>query len=168
MSYEIKNKITLVTGANRGIGKSIVDSFVKNGAVKIYAGVRSLEKADNLVAEYGEKIVPIRIDYNDPESLINAENEAKDVEIVVSNAGILMETKIFDDSVIENFEKELEVNVYGLLRIAKAFAPVSFGTLVFGRTYDASLTNRPERTFPGRGRATRAHKTNYSYTSRRR
>ena len=124
MSYTINDKIALITGANRGIGKAIVDSFIQHGAKKIYAGVRSPEKADILTAQYGDKIVPVRIDYNDPESFTQAASDAKDVEIVVSNAGILAEAKVFDESVIESFEKELEVNVYGLLRIAKAFAPV--------------------------------------------
>lgn len=124
MSYTIENKVTLVTGANRGIGKSIVDSFIEHGAAKVYAGVRALEKANPLVNEYGSKIVPIRIDYNDPQSFAKAANEANDTEVVVSNAGILKPTKVLDDAVIENFEEELEVNVYGLLRMAKAFAPI--------------------------------------------
>lgn len=124
MSYSINNKVALVTGANRGIGKAIVDSFIQHGAKKIYAGVRSLDKTDSLTNQYGNKIVPILIDYNEPESFTKAAKKAEDVEVVVSNAGILMKSKVFDESVIENFEKELEVNVYGLLRIAKAFAPV--------------------------------------------
>lgn len=124
MSYTIQNKVTLVTGANRGIGKAIVDSFIQHGAAKVYAGVRKLEKANDLLSEYGEKIVPIRIDYNDPESFTDAADVASDAEVVVSNAGIMMEAKVLDDAVIERFEKELEVNVYGLLRIARAFAPL--------------------------------------------
>lgn len=124
MNYTIENKITLVTGANRGIGKAIVDSFIQHGAAKVYAGVRTLDKADALLAEYGDKIIPVKIDYNDPKSFVSAANEASDVEIVVSNAGILQRAKVLDDNVIENFEKELEVNVYGLLRMARAFAPI--------------------------------------------
>lgn len=124
MSYIINGKTALVTGANRGIGKAIVDTFMQHGAKKIYAGVRSLDKADILIDQYGDKIVPVKIDYNDPASFAKAANETKDVEIVVSNAGILLEAKVFDETVIENFKKELEVNVYGLLRIAKAFAPI--------------------------------------------
>ena len=124
MSYTIENKVTLVTGANRGIGKAIVDSFIKHGVDKVYAGVRTLEKANDLVSEYGKRIVPIRIDYNDPKSFTDATAVAKDAEVVVSNAGILLEAKVLDESVIENFKKELEVNVYGLLRMAKAFAPI--------------------------------------------
>lgn len=125
MSYTIENKIALVTGANRGIGKAIVDSFIKHGAAKIYAGVRSLGKANELVDQYGsDLIVPVKIDYNDPQSFKDAARIAVDVEVVVSNAGILMESRVMDDAVIESFEQELEVNVYGLLRIAKAFAPV--------------------------------------------
>ena len=90
MSYDISNKITLVTGANRGIGKAIVETFFEHGASKVYSGVRSLNKAEALVAEFGEKVVPIEIDYGNPASIKAAAKSASDVQVVVSNAGVLI------------------------------------------------------------------------------
>ena len=124
MSYSIKNKTTLVTGANRGIGKAIVGAFIQHGAAKVYTGVRSADKASALVREYGDKVVPVVIDYNSPASIEAAAQTASDVEVVVSNAGMLNTAGPLADNVIEAFGEELEVNVYGLLRMAKAFAPV--------------------------------------------
>ena len=104
MSFDISNKITLVTGANRGIGKAIVESFLQHGASKVYAGVRSLDKAEMLVAEFGEKVVPIVIDYERPASIKAAAESAGDAQVVVSNAGILIGADVMATDIIENFE----------------------------------------------------------------
>ena len=151
MSYDISNKITLVTGANRGIGKAIVETFLEHGASKVYAGVRSLNKAEALVAEFGEKVVPIEIDYDKPASIKAAAEIADDVQVVVSNAGVLIGAGVMDKDVIEQFQTELNINVYGLIRMAQAFAPVlkrNGGGAFVQINSIASLSSFPRATYP--------------------
>jgi NAD(P)-dependent dehydrogenase (short-subunit alcohol dehydrogenase family) len=124
MSYDISNKTALITGANRGIGKAIVETFLQHGAKRIYVGVRSLDKAADLVDAHGDKVIPIAIDYEQPDTITAAAQIAHDVEVVVSNAGVLIGANVMAPDVIEQFQTELNINVYGLLRMAHAFAPV--------------------------------------------
>ena len=151
MSYDISNKITLVTGANRGIGKAIVETFLEHGASKVYAGVRSLNKAEALVKEFSEKVVPIEIDYENPASIKAAAKIADDVQVVVSYAGVLIGAGVLDEDVIEQFQTELNINVYGLIRMAKAFAPVlkrNGGCAFVQLNSIASLSSFPRATYP--------------------
>lgn len=55
---KIEHSIALITGANRGIGKAIVEELLARGASKVYAGVRNTESAQPLVAQYGDRVVP--------------------------------------------------------------------------------------------------------------
>lgn len=122
--YSIKDRTILVTGANRGIGKSIVEEFLRGGARKVYAAARQLESLDALIAIYGDLVIPIHIDLNDPESIINAAQQAKDVEVVINNAGIANVANPLAINAIDALQEEMEINVYGLIRMAQAFAPV--------------------------------------------
>lgn len=122
--YSIKDRTILVTGANRGIGKSIVEEFLHAGARKIYAAARKPESLDPLVAIYGDRIVPLHIDLNDPESITTAAQQATDVEVVINNAGIANVANPLASNAINALQEEMEINVYGLIRMAQAFAPV--------------------------------------------
>lgn len=119
MSFSVEGKIALVTGANRGIGKIIAETLLANGSAKLYAAVRQ-----PLVDEYGDKVVPLHFDLEKPETITAAAAQASDVQLVVNNAGVLKEFTPLAPGAIEAFEYEMNINVYGLMRMAQAFSPV--------------------------------------------
>ena len=124
MAYTVENKVALVTGANRGIGKAIVDALVDAGASKVYAAVRDTASAHALVEQHGEKVVPVQMDLSDPASVQAAAGVASDVTLVVNNAGVLRTATPLDQAAFEALDFEIDVNVKGLMRVAQAFGPL--------------------------------------------
>jgi len=124
IKYDIKNKTALVTGANRGIGKVITETFLQKGAKKVYAAVRNPDTALPLIEQYGERVEAINIDLEKPETIIIASQQAEDVEVVVNNAGVNTRSTPLDTDAIDSLNFEMEINVNGLIRMAQAFAPV--------------------------------------------
>lgn len=124
MSIDVQNKTILVTGANRGIGKAIVESFIKHGASAIYAAVRDLDSLLPLSQQYGAKIKPLQVDVGSRDSIQALAKQAMDVDIVVNNAGVLAVANPLSENAEEALEHELNINTFGLLRMAQAFAPI--------------------------------------------
>ncbi len=124
MSISIENKVALVTGANRGIGKAIVESFISHGAKKVYLAVRNPESTKALEEQFGDKVVTVQADVSDANSIKRLAEQAKDVEIVVNNAGVGVPSSTLGEDAEAVLTKALNVNVFGLLRVANAFAEI--------------------------------------------
>jgi short-subunit dehydrogenase len=122
MSISVENKVALVTGANRGIGKEITKSFLDHGAKKVYLAVRDKDSTKELEEKYGDKVVTLHADLSNAKSIQELASQAKGVDIVVNNAGVGTPQNTIGEGVEENLQKQLDVNVFGLLRIANAFA----------------------------------------------
>jgi NAD(P)-dependent dehydrogenase (short-subunit alcohol dehydrogenase family) len=124
MSISVENKVALVTGANRGIGKAIVESFLAHGAKKVYLAVRDTASTKELEDKYGDSVVTIKADVSSTKSIQELAVQTKDVAIVVNNAGVGKPHTTLGEDVEKDFAYELEVNAFGLLRVANAFAKI--------------------------------------------
>ncbi|MTE14485.1 SDR family oxidoreductase [Nocardia aurantiaca] len=113
----IEGANVLVTGGQRGLGRAFAREFLHRGAAKVYVSARKPESSGD------PRIVPVELEVTDPDSIAAVAERAGDVSIVVNNAGVLrpaplLQTEMAD--VVETFE----TNVFGPLRIARAFAPI--------------------------------------------
>lgn len=124
MSYSLAGKVALVTGANRGIGKAIVDTFFENGVAKVYLAVRNPASTRELQQQYGDKVVALPLDVTDEASVKALAEQARDVDVLVNNAGIMNLVSPLSEDAESAMQQEFNVNVFGLLRTAQAFAPI--------------------------------------------
>lgn len=124
MSMSLNNKVALVTGANRGIGRAIVDSFLNHGVKKVYLAVRKTESTKELEQLFGDKVVTLQADVKDVNSIQRLAEHATDVDIVVNNAGIMRFSSPLDDNAEQTLAEEIDVNTFGLMRVAKVFSKI--------------------------------------------
>jgi NAD(P)-dependent dehydrogenase (short-subunit alcohol dehydrogenase family) len=119
----IKNKVALVSGANRGIGKEIVIELLARGAKKVYLGVRTAGRAQDLLEQYGEKVQEIVLDLSKADAALNSVQDLEDVEILINNAGVLDSLEVAGEGAEESLRTNLEVNLYGVVRLTNALLP---------------------------------------------
>ena len=137
---KLENKSIIVTGASSGMGRAIVERFVKEGA-KVVAVARRLERlnelAENLKNEAGE-IVVLQGDVSkleDNEKMIDlAVEKFGKLDVLVNNAGIMDDMSPIADATDEMYEKVMKVNLYGpmcaMRKATKVFLEQGYGNII--------------------------------------
>lgn len=116
---KIKDSVILVTGANRGIGKALVEAGLKQGAAKIYATARKLEELPDFA---DARVVPVKLDITDRSQIKKVAELAQDVQLLINNAGVLAFASVLNGP-MEMLMRDMEVNYYGTLSMIRAFFP---------------------------------------------
>lgn len=116
------NKVALITGASAGIGKATAIYLAQHG-YNVYGAARRLEKMHELET-FGIK--PVTLDVTKDESMLACVNqilsEAGSIDILVNNAGFGSYGAI-EDVTMEDARYQLEVNVFGAMRLAQLVLP---------------------------------------------
>jgi NAD(P)-dependent dehydrogenase (short-subunit alcohol dehydrogenase family) len=108
----IVQKAVLITGANRGIGRALVQEALRRGAKRVYAGTRGkLEITD-------ERVTPLMLDVTDAEQIEQAVRRVGSLDVLINNSGIAPYDDLSDPAVIGQI---LAVNFFGMYKVSRAF-----------------------------------------------
>lgn len=126
---QLKNKVAIVTGSSRGIGKAVAERFARDGAKVVVNYVKNKKAADAVVAGIVKArgtAIAIKADVSkkaDARRLINGAIKAFGrLDILVSNAGIVLD-RPFVDSTDDDWTAAIENNLHGFYNVCQAALP---------------------------------------------
>lgn len=129
-----KDKICVVTGAASGIGRAVAVNLAKQGAAVAISDVNEegLEETRQMMgAQTSNRIRVDKLDVADPDAILRYADAIKeslgDADYVFNIAGLTRVGR-FDETPLSSFEKIMDVNFWGVVRMTKAFLPQLIAT----------------------------------------
>jgi NAD(P)-dependent dehydrogenase (short-subunit alcohol dehydrogenase family) len=111
----LTNKTVLITGANRGIGRALVEEALKRGVRRVYAAAR------NEFSHPDPRVTAITLDITSPAQIQRAVETIGSLDVLVNNAGIALYDDLRNPEVVA---QHFAVNVFGPLNMTNAFFPL--------------------------------------------
>lgn len=121
-------RAVVVTGASTGIGLACVEMLIEKGFF-VFGSLRSDADAERLKARFGDAFTPLLFDVVDSEAIATGAQIVEDALAgttlagLVNNAGVAFPGPLLHLP-IDDFRRQLEINLIGQLRVTQAFAPL--------------------------------------------
>ncbi|GHG25898.1 MULTISPECIES: SDR family NAD(P)-dependent oxidoreductase [Amycolatopsis] len=120
------SKVWFVTGSSRGLGRRFVEAALGRGD-RVVATARSTESLGDLVATYGDAVLPLEMDVTDKAAVFETVKRAAEhfgrLDVIVNNAGYAQIGAI-EELTEPELRAQLETNVFGPLWVIQAALPV--------------------------------------------
>jgi NAD(P)-dependent dehydrogenase (short-subunit alcohol dehydrogenase family) len=111
----IANQTVLITGANRGLGRALVEEALRRGATRVYAGTRQP------FAHSDGRVTPLILDVTNSAQIQGAVERVEALDILINNAGLALYDDLSNRAALE---QSLAVNLYGPYGVTQAFLPL--------------------------------------------
>jgi NAD(P)-dependent dehydrogenase (short-subunit alcohol dehydrogenase family) len=129
MNEFFRDKVCVVTGAASGIGRAVAVNLARQGASVAISDVNDagLEETRKLMGDHASNRIRVdRLDVADPDAISRYAQAIKeslgDADYVFNIAGLTRVGR-FDETPLSSFEKIMDVNFWGVVRMTKAFLP---------------------------------------------
>lgn len=153
MSFNMKDKVVIITGATKGIGKGMAEVFAKDGAKVVISGIEEdLGKEVSKKLNEGGKCDTffVKADVTSEEEMKNLMKSAYDkygkIDILLHNAGIYPETRI-EDMTLEDWDKVHDTNLRSTFIATKEVFPYmkdqNYGRIVVTSSITGNHTGSP-------------------------
>lgn len=115
-------KTIIITGATGGIGKALLEIFIKNDYYVIGTYNQNKEEADNLKQKYHQNIRFYQLDLSSSRSIEDFVQKIKEdnqsIDILVNNAGYVFD-ELLSDTSLEEVDKQISINLAGTIKLTK-------------------------------------------------
>jgi NAD(P)-dependent dehydrogenase (short-subunit alcohol dehydrogenase family) len=122
---DIMSKVWFVTGSSRGLGRDFVQAALSRGD-KVAATARNIGSLDEMVAAYGDAVLPLEMDVTDKAVVFESVKRAKEhfgrLDVIVNNAGYAQLGAI-EELTEQHLRDQLETNLYGAVWVIQAVLP---------------------------------------------
>lgn len=120
------SKIWFITGSSRGLGRALTEAVLRHGD-RVAASARSPESLAELTAEYGDGVLPLRLNVTDAAEASAAIDAAVKafgrIDVLVNNAGYGY-VGAFEEQSAEAFRAQIDTNFWGVVNVTRAALPV--------------------------------------------
>ena len=137
--FDLKGRVAIVTGASTGLGVQMAKALANNGAnIVVVARRQNLieEVAKQIADEFGVETLPVRCDITDTEGVNNMVKTVLDrfgrIDILINNAGTGAVAPA-EDITDEQFSHEMEIDLFGSFKVARAVAKQAMIPAKYGR-----------------------------------